>query len=133
MSRTWTAHSTRAKRRRTGTDGSCCLHSSSPRQRPHTDLRFQTRARSLQHLPALSASFLLKAAFPKRSEQESVSATASCLGIVLLRSADSFLWELPLETNLRRPQTAGRGASDVGIETSLHNWVKPLSIGSHDS
>lgn len=70
------------------------------RQRPHTDLRFQTRAHSLQHLPALSVSFLLKAAFPKRNEQESVSETASCVGIVLLLSADSFLWELPLETNL---------------------------------
>lgn len=96
---TWIAHSMRAKRR-SGTGDSCCLHSGSPRQRLHTDLQFQTCARSLQHLPALSASFLLKAAFPRRSEQESVSVTASCVGVVLFLSVHSFLWELPLETNM---------------------------------
>lgn len=47
-----------------------------------TDLRFQTCARSLQHLPALSASFLSKAAFPRRIEEESVSASASQRGLL---------------------------------------------------
>lgn len=45
--------------------------------RGHTDLRFQTRGHSLRHLPALSASFPSKAAFPRRIEEESVPASAS--------------------------------------------------------
>lgn len=56
--------------------------------RGHTHLQFQTCARSLQHLPALSASFLLKAAFPRRIEEESMSASTS--HVVLLLSADSL-------------------------------------------